>query len=185
MRTFSTNVTNTLDDDFIEHFVLVELELSTNYYLTSFTSDLTVDGNNYVQGAIFSYDSPKKNSVLDREAYKISFVDPSDEFITEFKTGVVGKRVSIRAGFVSSTLGPLTDPSDLVYVYEGYIDSPKISNDFGSKVAHIECSSPMAKLDTVRPFFTTPYGMDQYSSSDTSFDRVNDGYELQLKWGKI
>jgi len=185
MRTFSTNVQQALAQDYVEYFFLVELNLNNNYYMTTHSTDLTVDGQLFTgNGTIFDYEPPSKNSVVDREAYSISFVDPSHTLLAEARTGIVGKSVTIRAGFVHTTAGPLTNPSDLVYVYKGYVDAPTISNDFDSKVMKIECSSPMADLDAVKPYFTTKYGVTQYDSADTTFDRIYDGYTLQLKWGK-
>jgi hypothetical protein len=186
MRQFSSEVQAAIDQDFIEYFFLVQLNLNSTYYLTTYNSDIVVGGNTYLaNGVIFSYDSPRQNSVLDREAYQMAFVDPANELLTEFRNGVVGKSVIVRAGFVSTSGFPLTDENDLVYVYKGYVDAPSISNDFSSKIAKIEGSSPMADFDMVRPFYTTPYGMDQFDTTDTSFDRINDGYELQVRWGKV
>jgi len=185
MRTFSTEVSEALSQDSVEYFFLVELELNSNYYMTTHADDITVEGNVYTaNGAIFNYDPPKQNSVVDRDAYKIAFIDPTNQLLLEARAGMVGKTVRIRAGFVHDTLGPLTDPADLVYVYSGYVDSPSISNDFETKIVSIECSSPMADLDAVKPFFTTKAGVSQFDESDTCFDRIHDGYSLQLRWGK-
>jgi hypothetical protein len=188
MRVFSTDVLDVINSDFIEYFILVEMNLSnSDYFLTTNKSNVTDSSGNVflANGAIFEYDSPRQNSVLDREAYKIQFIDPSDELFAEFKQGVINRNVTIRAGFIHPTLGPLTGDSDLVYVYSGYIDAPSISTDFNSKIVEIECSSPMADFDMVRPFFTTSYGMDQINTEDTSFDRINEGFEMQIDWGKI
>jgi len=185
MKTFSTSVSQALSQDHVEYFFLVDLELNANYYMTTHAQDITVDGHTYgANGAIFNYDPPKQNSVVDRDAYKIAFIDPNNHLLQEARAGIVGKTVRIRAGFVHNTLGPLTSSSDLVYVYSGYVDAPSISNDFETKILSIECSSPMADLDAVKPFFTTKYGVAQYDTGDTCFDRIHDGYSLQLKWGK-
>jgi len=186
MRQFSTNVQQALSQEFVEYFFLVELNLNNNYYLTTHSTNLTVDGDVYTgNGAIFSYEPPSKNSVVDREAYSISFVDPNHSLLQEAVTGIVGKSVSIRAGFIHETLGPLTNTADLVYVYTGFVDTPTIKNDFNSKILTIDCSSPMADLDAVRSYFTTKYGVSQFDSADSCFDRIHDGYDLQLKWGKV
>ena len=190
MRTFSSNVAAALAEDYVEYFFLIELNLNSNFYMTTHSSDISVedeDGNTQLfsgNGTIFDYEPPSNNSVVDREAYSISLVDPNHTLLTQARQGIVGKPVSIRAGFVHPTLGPLTSSSDLVYVYKGYVDAPTISNDFDSKIMKLECSSPMADLDAVKPFFTTKYGVAQYDDSDTTFDRIYDGYALQLKWGK-
>jgi len=188
MRQFSSNVQSVLSEDFVEYFLLVDLELpGATYNLTTHKAAITTDDSVVysANGAVFEYDSPRQNSALDREAYTIQLIDPSDALFDEFRTGVVNRNVTIRAGFVHSTLGPLTGDLDLVYVYRGYIDSPKISNNFSSKIVELQCSSPMADLDMIRSFWTTENGMDQYNLTDTSFDRINEGYELQLEWGRL
>ena len=175
-------------NQFIEYFLLIDLGLAgATYNLTTHKADITTDdATTYLaNGAVFEYDAPKQNSVLDRSAYTLQLIDPSDVLFNEFRTGVINRPVTIRAGFVHPTLGPLAGDLDLVYVYRGYVDAPKLSNNFSSKVVQLECSSPMADLDMIRPFYTTESGMDQYSLNDTSFDRINEGYELQLEWGKI
>jgi len=189
MRQFSTDVQAALNQDYVEYFFIVEMNLKDNYYMTTHSTDLTitengVDTNYLADGAIVSYDTPSKNSVLDREAYQISFIDPAHDLLDEAISGMVGKDIKIRAGFIHDTLGPLVAPSDLVFVYKGFIDKPTINNDFESKIMSIECSSPMADLDSVKPYFTTDYGVKQYDSGDTCFDRISDGYSLQVKWGK-
>lgn len=187
MRKFSNDVVEALAQDNIEYFILMDLYLNSEYKLTTHAADVTLsNGDTYsANGAIFEYDSPRQNSVLDREAYKIQLIDPRDTLFNELRTGVVNKRVTIRAGLIHETKGLLTNLEDLIYVYKGYIDAPKITSDFESKIVELDCSSPMADFDMVRPFWTTSYGMDQYSTIDTSFDRINEGYEIQISWGKI
>lgn len=186
MRQFSQDVIDAINQDIVDYFILVDLYLNQTYHLTTHYTNITTDGNTYLaNGAIFEYDSPRQNSVLDRKAYKIQLIDPSNALFNELRTGIVNKDVVIRAGFIHKTKGVLSSPSDLVYIYTGYVDSPKIQTDFNSKIVDLDCSSPMADFDMVRPFFTTAYGMDQFSITDTSFDRVNEGYEIQVGWGKI
>jgi len=185
MREFSSELTAALGQDYVEYFFLIDLYLNSTYHLSTYPSDVTVGSVNYISnGTIFSYDPPRQNTVVDREAYKISLIDPNNSLLAEARAGIVGKDVTIRAGFVGPN-GPLLAEEDLVYVYKGFVDAPSISNDFETKIMNIECSSPMADLDIVRPFFTTKYGIEQFDTTDTCFDRVNDGYNLQVKWGKI
>jgi hypothetical protein len=70
-------------------------------------------------------------------------------------------------------------------VYKGFVDKPTITNDFEQKLAVIEGTSPMADLDMVRSFITSKNGMDQRSSSDTSFDAIFKDKSVSVKWGKI
>lgn len=43
----------------------------------------------------------------------------------------------------------------------------------------------MSDLDIIVPFISSRDGMDQKSSSDTSFDKIYGDNLVKLKWGKI
>jgi hypothetical protein len=73
----------------------------------------------------------------------------------------------------------------MVQVYQGYVDTPIISNDWDSKTAVIEGTSPMSDLDAVNVFYTSRDGMDQRSTTDTSFDDMFEDGEIKYKWGKV
>jgi hypothetical protein len=49
----------------------------------------------------------------------------------------------------------------------------------------LEGTSPMADLDLVKNFIASKNGMDQKSTSDTSFDQIYDGSEITIRWGKV
>lgn len=186
MRNFSTSVQAVLDSDNISFFFLIKLEFTQTYYLTSFGSDIVFDGQTYTaQGGLFEYDSPKLSSVVDRESYKIVIDDVSNTMIQEFKNNVVGKPITVTAGFLDTNGAPLLNTSDMVQVYQGYVDSPVISNDWETKTAIIEGTSPMSDLDAVNVFYTSRDGMDQRSITDTSFDDMFEDGEIKYKWGKV
>ena len=70
-------------------------------------------------------------------------------------------------------------------VYKGVVDKPLINNNFDTKLAVLEGTSPMSDLDMVRSFMTSKAGMDQRSASDTSFDEIFDDKQITVKWGKV
>jgi len=189
MRQFSSSVQTLLDPtstDMVDFFFLIKLEFSSNYYLTSFTSDIVYDSNTYLaSGGLFEYDPPRISSTVDREAYRISVLDFSDAFLAEFKANVVGKPITVKLGLLDANGAPLTGTSDVIDVYKGFVDTPSITNDFDRKVAVLEGTSPMADLDGSRTFYTSKAGMDQFNTSDTSFDAIFDQQEIELRWGKI
>jgi hypothetical protein len=184
-RSFSTTVQNIIDGGSPSYFYLIKLSLNTTYYFTSHYHDLVFDGNTYVgDGGLFEFDSPQFSSVVDREAYKVVLADVNDALLAEFKTGVVGKDIEVMVGFMNSNGIPQLAAADIVHIYKGYIDTPSVDNDFEEKTAIVEGTSPMADLDMVKPFITSKDGMDQRSSTDTSFDLIYSGSEIKIKWGK-
>lgn len=192
MRTFPATVETALSQDKTTFFIFVDLVLDgTTLRLTTAPSDVTVNGQVYLaNGLILDYDAPNYSSVVDREAYRISFADPGQSSVLSAKlmNNVIGSDMIIRVGFEESllTTNPLSiAEEDLIYAYTGYIDSPQISNDFGTKYISLEGTSPMADLDMTKEYTTTPAIAKQYDSTDTCFDRIFEGYDLQIKWGKI
>jgi hypothetical protein len=187
MRVFTNNIQTLISsDNKIDFFFLITLNLNLTYRLSSLSFDTAYDGNTFLaSGAILSVDSPRISSVLDRDSYTIVVADPDDELLAEARTGIVGKGIEVRVGFFNSNGVPLLNVNDTVPVYKGYVDSPQIINDFESKTLSIEGTSPMSDLDLMRAFYTTSTGMDQFDLTDTCFDRIHEGYDLQIRWGKV
>lgn len=187
MRTFSSTVKSILDSNNIKFFFLIKLEFVQTYYLTSYSSDIEFEGNVYsANGGLYEYDSPKMSSVVDRESYKIIIADLSNNMLQEFMANVVGKPITVYAGFIDpATNQPILNPSDVIMVYKGFVDKPGINNDFESKYATIEGTSPMSDLDAVNVFYVSRDGMDQKNLNDTSFDDMYQDIEIKYKWGKV
>lgn len=196
MREISSNLQAVLDNEIINYFMLVELDFTktidsvttgNKYYFTTLPFNFVFNsgnGNNtyFSDGGLLSFDTPRYSSTVDREAYRLTFLDTNNTFQTEFKNNVIGCPVKIYAGLYTN-ISAIT--SDLVILaYKGRVDSPSISNDFESKVAIIECTSPMADLDLVNSFISSKDGMDQKSDTDTSFDQIFKDNYTNLKWGK-
>lgn len=186
MRSFSNNVQDALDRDPIRVFYLIQLDLGSTYYYTSFTSDLIYDGNTYnSDGALISLSSYRNNSIIDRAAYTVVFSDIDGILKAEIDAGnVIGKPISVKVGFLDEDGTPMLATPDIIDVYTGTIDRPRSSNNFEALTVTFEGSSPMGNLDAVNSFFVSRDGMQQVDTSDTSFDSVYDNMEIELKWGK-
>jgi len=199
MRTFSSTVQNLISTDNFNFFYLVELNFSNNYYFTTAPNDIShgeftslpagcslTSADSFVSdGGLLSIDPPKYSSVVDREAYKITLSDLSDVMLGEFNANVIGKGITVWLGIYDANFQPLLNTSDILLAYKGFVDSPGIANDWENKVATLEGTSPMSDLDRVNPFVTSKAGMDQISSTDTSFDTIFKDSALELKWGKV
>tara|TARA_R110000744_G_scaffold355_1_gene1255 strand:+ start:2418 stop:2978 length:561 start_codon:yes stop_codon:yes gene_type:complete len=186
MRNFSTAVQTVLDSDLIEYAFLIKLEFDTTYYLTSNAYDVVFDGNTYLaNGGLYSYESPKFSTTIDRESYRLVLSELLNEFQAEFKLNVVGKPIQVYVALRSASGQLLLNTTDVITTYKGTVDKPAINNDFEEKLAVIEGTSPMSDLDMVRTFITSKNGMDQKSLTDTSFDEIYDNAEITVKWGKV
>ena len=186
MRQFSPAVQAVLDSDLIEYAFLIKLNFNSTYYLTSNGYDVVYDGNTYLANSgLYEFDSPKSSTVVDRESYKIVVSELLDEMLPEFKLNVVGKPIEVYVALRDANGDLLLSTGDVLKVYKGTVDNPSISNDFETKLAVIEGTSPMSDLDLVNNFITSKDGMDQKSDTDTSFDEVYDGSEITMNWGKI
>ena len=198
MREFSSAVTTAINAERFKYFFLIELTFTsfntdsnqyedTEYYFTSYNRELDWNGNTYIaDGGLFEFEAPNFSSVLDREAYKVVITDISDQFAAHFKSGVIGSPIKVRVGIIDpSTDQPLTATEDIISLYSGFVDGPSIENNWDTKVALIEGTSPMADLDQINVRMVSKDGMDQLDSLDTSFDSLYEDSEINLKWGKV
>jgi hypothetical protein len=186
MRTFSTAVQTVLDSDLIEYAFLIKLNFNFNYYLTSNGYDVVYNGNTYLANSgLYEFDSPKSSTIVDRESYRVVISDLLNEMMAEFKINVVGKPIEVFVALRAANGDLLTSTTDVLRIYKGFVDKPSITNDFYEKLAVLEGTSPMADLDLVRNFISSKNGMDQKSTTDTSFDQIYDGSEVTLRWGKV
>jgi hypothetical protein len=186
MRQFSSAVQQVINSDFVKFAFLIKLEFVQNYYFTSYHRDLDFDGNTYLaDGGLYEFDPPKFSSVVDRESYKVVISEMLDTMSAEFKANVIGKPISVFVSLLDTNGDPLLGTDDVLSVYKGFVDKPTITNDFEQKLAVIEGTSPMSDLDMVRSLITSKNGMDQRSSSDTSFDAIFKNKSVSVKWGKI
>lgn len=186
MRQFSTAVQTVLDSDLIEYAFLIKLGFTQTYYLTSNSYDVVYEGNTYLANTgLYEFDSPKFSTVIDRESYRVVISELFDEILPEFRANVVGKPIEVLFVFRDANGDLLLSAGEAIHAYKGTVDKPSISNDFDEKIAILEGTSPMSDLDLVRPFIASKNGMDQISTTDTSFDDIFDGNEITFKWGKI
>lgn len=186
MRTFSTAVQTVLDSDLIEFAFLIKLEFNSNYYFTSNSYDVVYDGNTYLaNGGLYEFDSPKFSTVIDRESYRVVISELLNEMLPEFRSNVVGKTIEVFVALQDANGQLLLTTDDVLSIYKGVVDKPSISNDFETKLAVLEGTSPMSDLDMVKTFISSKDGMDQKSATDTSFDEVYEDSEITLKWGKV
>lgn len=186
MRTFSPTIKNLIEDGTLDFFYLIQLNFNNDYYFTTAPFSINYDGHNWLSdGGIFSMDTPKFNNIVDREAYTVTLLDFDDIMMAEFNANVIGKPIKVWLGFFDANGDPLLNSDDILQVYSGVVDSPNISNDWETKVAKLQGTSPMADLDMVNSFITSKDGMNQVSETDTSFDNVYVDSALNLKWGKV
>lgn len=198
-KTYSANVMQLISADNLSPYFLVKLALKTGaVYHTTTPMDVTVAGLGatfLANNTLLGIDAPRLSSVVDREAYKITYADNDFSFRTLFAGGVIGTPVTVWVGFINATdaiLGgalpgmPLSNSTDLILAYSGVIDSHGHATDTeGQVTATIECSSPMASLDLVKPFYTSRDAMQQRNPADISFNQVYAGSRaVNLVWGK-
>jgi hypothetical protein len=142
-------------------------------------------------------DAPRLSTSVDRETFRINYIDPDLSKRALFEAGLTGASVKVYACFnnvFSYTFGgvssgqPLWDPNDLVLAYSGRVDSKgyAIDPDSGTIIATIEGSSPLAALAMSKGFYTSKEHLKNYSTVDTAFDQVSvSSSKVVYKWGKI
>lgn len=186
MRTFSANVEAALERGTLEPFYLVAIHFAGGVQrMTSLPHNYSYDGDQYISdGKLLSFAPLKNNNVVDRSAFKITLSDIDGSIQTEFENGAIGKDIQVWVSFTDENGVPLQNYEDVVPVYSGTIDKPFIRNDFDTITATIEGSSPLSDLDAVNSYMVSRDGMDQISSTDTSFDAVFEATEIEIRWGR-
>lgn len=194
MRRVSTAVAQLIEQSNLSYFFTVEIE--GLFYHTTLPQDITVGGKIFLtENGLVLLDAPLQSTIVDREVYKISYVDPNFDFRALFESGLVGTNVEVKVGFINTTdaiLGgvipgaPLTNSEDFLIVYAGVVDSHGVtSTEDSAVIAVIECSSPMASLGMKRQIFTTKEATSQFSTTDTAYDQIYFGARgINLLWGK-
>lgn len=198
MRNFSQSILSLLSSDNISVFYCVHLTLgSTQLYHVNLPYDVTIPGLGtfLADNNLLSIEAPKLSTVVDRETYKITYLDVDFDFKPIFAAGAVGSPVSVYIGFFNtseSTLGgaapgrPMLQREDIILAYRGIVDTHGYVIDQDEQpTCGIECSSPMASLDLKKVFNTSRNSMRSIAPSDSSFDQVYEGSaQSNLLWGK-
>lgn len=187
MRKLSAAALAAINLDSPKFILLGKIELnSTTLYITSAASDMFFSGDTYSsQNTIVGFGPPRVSSSVDREVYELIFLDHDNLMQNEIRQGITGRLVTIYAVFFDENDWPLLGVDDVLLAYRGAIDAGKVMNDGSVKQAIITAASPMASLDSIAGYIVSKDGMDQISSTDTSFDDVYvGGKSINLKWGK-
>jgi hypothetical protein len=207
MRNFTPNQEILIAADNIAVFYLVTLAVHNVSFLdTSASLPITVPsvGTFNPNAGLLIVEPPKLSNAVDRETYKITYIDPEFEKRTLFEAGLTGAAVTVQVCFVNTTNDVLSNtangitvnaspgeylvhPSDLLVAYAGVVDTQGYSIDpnNGTIIALVECASPMASLGLTRPFYTSKEAMRQLASTDSSFDQVSVvSSKTIFKWGK-
>jgi hypothetical protein len=187
MRKLSAAALAALNLESPKFVLLGEIHLSSTVLrITSASQDIVFKGHTYASdGAIVGFGPPRVSSSVDREVYELYFLDHANLIQNELRLGITGRKMTVYVVFFDEDDWPLLAPEDVLVAYRGFIDAGKILNDGGKKQAVISGASPMATLDALSGYIVSKDGMDQISTTDTSFDDVYvGGKSINLKWGK-
>jgi hypothetical protein len=199
MITFSNPIALQLGSGNIKYFFLVTIN---NMHYTNAPFNITMsNGITYFSdGGLSGVEPPRLSSSVDRASYRVIFSDSQFQFRSLFEEGITGKPIEVRVGFFNALFEEILDSNntpvdtgqifydirDSFLSYRGVVDTYSYSIDPNESVTVvIEGSSPMADLDLVRSFYTNKDTLNQYDSTDNSFDKVHEGSGvLKLRWGK-
>ena len=199
MRKFSAIVQQIIASGNISAFQLAELitPLVTIRDTTAQTEIIIPSvGTFSPNNGLITIEGPRLSQAVDRETYKISYIDPLFLKRELFENGLTGSKLTTYLCFYN-TLGstingiapdaPFTDIADMIVSYSGVVDTQgyAIDPDSGTVIAIIEGASPMASLGLVKGFYTSKASMGQVAPSDTSFDQVTiAAAKTTYLWGK-
>ena len=196
MRDFSDTIKNVIYREDVGLFYMVLIKkgslvlFADTSHATAITAILPLDGISRAYNpstGLMSVEPPRLSQAIDKETYKIAYIDPNFEKISAFEGGLTGASINVCIGFYEpGTSVPIT--TDFVVAYKGTVDTQgyTINPDSGTVVAVIEGSSPVASLGQIKAFYTSKENMSRVSANDTSFDQIYVGStKVALLWGHI
>ena len=202
MRTVSPEIQTLLDiqPNSMFHLFLFEGQ-NISYQFTTHSTDLAVPSLHadpfLANNSISEFTPPIIERASNREQYTISFVDADFELRAEASSSIVGARVTVYFGLINKSNGilgganpgePLLLPEHLTLGFDGLIDSKEyvIDPDEATAIFKIECATPMASLNDVRPYITSKTAVKVLDPADTCYDQIYEGTSgTDLLWGKI
>jgi hypothetical protein len=139
---------------------------------------------------LMSADPPQLSTVVDREQYKLIIADP--DFITGSyaESGLIGKLLDVRVGFIDPATGlPMTTLTDTFVVYKGRVDGSNFQIDtkeLGECLLQITGTSPILSLDMAKGIYLSRDAVRGRHPADTCCDDIYEGSNTSTsKWGKI
>jgi hypothetical protein len=187
MRKLSAAALTAINLSSPKFLLLGEIYLSSSILrITSSSFDVVFKGDTYSsQNSVIGFGPPRVSSSVDREVYELTFLDQDNLIQNELRIGITGKQLTVYAVFFDQFDWPLLGEEDVLVAYRGRIDTGKVINDGSTKQAVLSATSPMAALDSIAGYIVSKDGMDQISTTDTSFDDIYvGGKSVNLKWGK-
>lgn len=199
MRKFSAAIKTLIAAGNPSSFFLVKLVAPSATFLdTSAPIEITVPtiGTFSPTGGLATVDVPRISETVDRESYKVGYIDPDFEKISLFEAGLTGSSLKVWLCFWNTsgaTLNgilpgqPMTAVEDLIVAYAGTVDTQAYTVDpkEGTVTAVVEASSPMGSLGQVRAYYTSKETLKHSHPGDTSFDEIYVGSKkVAILWGK-
>ena len=199
MRSVSPVVQALLASESVSVFVLVTLGFSTGTLRhCNLPYDVTVAGLGTfsADNGLKSIDSPSLSNVVDREIYKIVYVDTGMSLMTQLQDNAAGAPCTVYFGFINTTdanLGgatpgrPILNVAHMITAYRGIVDTYGYTiDDDGEILVTIDCASPMADLDMKRTLMSTDSMQRGRHPNDWCFRDLHVGStQVELLWGKV
>lgn len=204
MRYISPNIKLLSAYEEISVFYLSEIALTNNdiFRETNLAYPIEIPGYGVFSPStgMISFEAPRLSSAVDRETYKITYIDPEFRLRAAFEAGLTGAKVRTGVGFFNTTSGnmtsggvsvlpgePLLGAEDIIIAYSGRVDTQgySIEPDSGTVIAVLEGASPMASLEMTKSFYTSKESMGQVNAADTAFDEIFIGAaKVSYSWGR-
>jgi hypothetical protein len=157
---------------------------------------VTIGSDNYTDNHnLLQVDSPRMSATVDKEAYKLTYADPTFDYRALFEKGFTGTPIQVWIGFYNSLTTslngilpgrPVNSYADCILAYQGTVDKTSYAVNMDEEsIATMECSSPMGALGFTKSLLTSRDSLNQIDTTDTSFDQIFIGSKgLTLLWGK-
>ena len=174
----------------------------SNYAVCTAAHDYGYNGITYsAQSGLVKMDAPRLSPSVDREVYKLHFLDPSYLLRERLENDSYGTPIEVVAAvtrprlYSTSTIASVVPQFDApgaavnfysIVAYRGILDSYTYNiSPEGEVILEISGTSPMGPLGLTRALLTSPNLLRERYPGDTSYDQVSEGsVQSTLKWGR-
>ena len=171
-RGLTTTIKNTLASNAFQIAVLVRLELSSNYHLTTSQVNITHDSNTYTSSGVFmNIADIREEASINTGAINLKLANASQTITNDLLTnGHIDKTVKVFLALLNDSAAVIDTPFE---IFQGTISGMKIKESAKASIVSLSVANHWAHLNQMTGRTLTDASQQRYFSGDKCFDFVN------------
>lgn len=182
-RVVNSATIDALGSDSVRLATLIELNLSSTYYLTDYGSDISYGGSTYIASShILEVGDASETGSIKVNSMNITFSAVDRTFVSLFlNSNYMNKTMSIKRAVLDVSGNVIGEP---ISFFDGKITSFDIEDSGTDSIINVECASHWADWEKVKNRKTNSKSQNSYYPDDRGFDYSADSTTgTEIKWG--